>query len=158
VEGFIAYARKDRAMLDGLLERLDPDMRKGIGPKYWADPAIEGGQKWNKKIEAAIERAEVFLLLVSPGFLFSDYIYRIELPAIRARAARCDGLVVPVLVEKCMWEQHLAEYDNHAVPTIGPWLKAIRDCRPQRDGFHEAHVQLCAAVKAFKTDRRGSVP
>ncbi len=101
VDGFIAYARKDHKMLLELLERLEPDTRIG-GPAYWVDRQIRGGQKWNNRIEAAIERAEIFLLLLSPAFIKSDYIYRIELPAIRARAARCEGLVVPVLVERCM--------------------------------------------------------
>lgn len=144
VHGFISYAHADHGLLTDFHGRLKPDERLGM-PDYWADTSLTAGQKWNTEIAAAIARAEIFLLLLTSRFLESEYIYHTELPAIRTRVTECEGLIVPVLLKPCMWEQHLGEYQ--AVPTNAGRAVYVVDWPSLDHGYHAAHLQLHVALK-----------
>jgi hypothetical protein len=86
-----------RVMLDPVLSR--------IGIELWIDTDIRTGEGWNRQIDAAIARSGVALLLISPRFLFSDYIRERELPALHAHRVR----LAPILVGACPYERVLPE-------------------------------------------------
>src|ERR1019366_2465821 len=52
-----------------------------------------------------IDRSALALLLVSQEFLNSDFIEKIELPRIQARAQRGEMVVIPILLEPCAWDE-----------------------------------------------------
>ena len=155
VDGFISYAHDDYPMLQEFKGRLDADKRTGR-PNYWADSHLRGGQAWNQEIERAIARADVFVLLVSSKFIGSTYIHDVELPAINTRAVQCGGLIVPVLLRNCVWEQQLGHLQT--LPSIKARLKAVANWRPHNDGYDAAHRQLLAAMQAHYPGRSGGKP
>jgi hypothetical protein len=55
----------------------------------------------------------------------SDYIRYTERPAIEAQAARCNGLIVPVILHSFVWEPPCGRPSGFA---IGKW--AVEGVRP----------------------------
>jgi hypothetical protein len=100
---FVSYCHKDALWLEKILVHLRPLERRGI-VDVWSDRRIESGDVWRKEIAAALARARVALLLVSPDFLASDFIDSEELPPLLAAAERCGCRVIPVLVRPSLFE------------------------------------------------------
>jgi internalin A len=70
---FISYSHRDRDWLEHLRIFLKPYIRQNLN--IWADPYIEVGGEWRRDISAALSRSCVAVLLLSPDFLASDFIY-----------------------------------------------------------------------------------
>jgi hypothetical protein len=90
---FISYSHSDKVWLDRLLIFLKPYMRQNL--KVWADPYIEVGGEWRRNIDSALTRCCVGVLLFSPDFLASDFIYDQELsPLLREAGTGAVTLVI----------------------------------------------------------------
>lgn len=84
---FISYSHDDgKEARDELKKHLPPALMKSelIGVKefelLWDDTKIKPGDEWMSSIKTAIGRAKAAILLVTPGFIISDFITRHELP------------------------------------------------------------------------------
>jgi len=71
-------------------------------------------------------QAHVFLLLVSPDLLASDYCTDVEIARALARHATKDAEIIPVLVRHCVWEWAPFK-DLQALPRDGRPVKAWPD-------------------------------
>jgi len=71
----------------------------------WDDSKIGPGQKWLNKIDRAMRRARVALLLISVDFLNSDFIKKNEIPEIFRRHEQEGMTIYPLLVRFCPWKQ-----------------------------------------------------
>ena len=101
-EVFISYSRKDEEWLEKLLTHLKPLQRSGA-LNIWVDQHLNAGDDWRSEIEAALSRACVAVLLVTPHFLASDFISNEELPRL-LRAAKEDGIkIIWIPITDCMW-------------------------------------------------------
>lgn len=89
---FISYSHKDKGWLEKLQTVLKPLVRNEA-IRLWDDTAIAPGAVWRKEIEEAINASRVAILLVSPNFLASDFIAKVELPAI-FKLQRKKGLII----------------------------------------------------------------
>ena len=112
LQGFISYSHKDVALCDELRTRLFGFKLEGRA-QFWCDHAIDAGDQWHAAIMQAVENADIAILLLSPDFYASEFIWSRELPRIRQR--RQDGrlTVLPIRVR--------ASYD----PKVQPyeWLR-----------------------------------
>ena len=96
---FISYSGRDRDWLEWLLIFLKPYTRQNL--KIWADPHIEVGGEWRRDVALALSRSRIGVLLVSPHFLASDFIYNEELPPLLEGAATGSITLVPILISAC---------------------------------------------------------
>ncbi len=144
MNGFISYAHDDRRMFDEFRDYLTA-VERAFHLTLWADTSLLAGHHWNTEIEQAIARAEVFVLLISPAFIASDFIYTQEIPAIRQRARTTDAPVFPVVLRRCFWK--LVTDELQGVPTANGSLKPIEDWRPRGNGYHCAGEQIIAAIQ-----------
>ena len=95
---FVSYAHSDDKAKVELLGRLEPFLK--ISSSYvfhrWHDRDIPVGKDWHAAIQTAIETCDFGLLLVSPGFLASEYIVKNELHRLMA----LDKPIVPVALKR----------------------------------------------------------
>jgi formylglycine-generating enzyme required for sulfatase activity len=149
MQGFISYAHADAAAFDTLrrdLRALEDAFTLPI--ELWADDDLHAGQHWNDTIQARIAATDLFILLLSPAFLVSDFIRDTEIPAIRARLrSGAKALICPVLLQQCGWKPRFGRLQM--VPMQNRRLVPIDKWVPPADGFDEARAQIQHAVGAY---------
>jgi hypothetical protein len=89
----------------------------------------------------------VFVALVSFESLFSNYIATKELPAMKARAATTGALILPVLLNRCLWGYEFSAPQVAPVHDGSPL--PIADWHPQRNGYHAASEQIADAIQRY---------
>lgn len=124
---FISYSHNDRPWLEMLRPHLRPLERQG-SIEIWDDTQIQAGMKWRDQINAAITRARVAVLLVSPHFLASDFIIANELPPLLDSAEREGLTVLPLIVSPCRFTK---------TPSISRY-QAVNDPRSTLQELSEA--------------------
>lgn len=102
VQVFISYARKDGELLKNFLEHLKPLQRSGH-ISAWYDRDISSGSEWRKTLDFNLDAAELFLLIVSPSFIYSDFIYDVEMSRAMVRYERGEAIVLPVIFRPVEW-------------------------------------------------------
>jgi hypothetical protein len=99
---FISYSHRDDHYLDRLHVHLAQAMRDGVF-QGWYDRDIAAGGNIDDEVGRELELADVFVALVSPDFIASDYCYDKELSRALERRKSGSMVVVPVVVEACDW-------------------------------------------------------
>jgi hypothetical protein len=98
---FVSYSHIDREWMDRLQMHLAVLERRGL-VDVWSDRRIEVGAGWEEEIEAALTGARVAVLLVSPAYLASSFVWDHEMRRIMAHQK--DGMrVLPLLARPCAW-------------------------------------------------------
>ena len=114
---FVSYSHYDREWLGRFSQHIAVLERRDL-VDVWSDARIAAGADWEQSIETALSSAKVAVLLVSPAFLASEFIWKREMPRVVAHAAQgMDAL--PLIVRPCAWrlEEELARLQ--ARPTDG---------------------------------------
>jgi hypothetical protein len=115
---FISYSHRDRDWLERLRTLLKPYERQNL--KIWADRSIEVGNDWRDDISEALAHACVAVLLVSPDFLASDFIYDEELPPLLRLWEERSITIIPILISACSYEVTPLERIQFAHSTSKP--------------------------------------
>jgi hypothetical protein len=106
---FVSYSHEDRHWLNRLAQHIAVLEGRGL-VDLWSDVRIEGGEYWEREIDNALSKAKVAVLLVSPAFLASKFVWENEMPRIKAHADQ--GMVtMPLIIRPCAWrlEDFLAQ-------------------------------------------------
>jgi internalin A len=137
---FVSYSHRDQKLMEDFLMHLKPYLRSG-SVTSWSDQQIASGMQWFEEIQAALAKTRVAVMLVSPGFLASDFIHEHELgPLLKeAKAGGVKILWVP-LRASAYQETPLKDYQAAAPPDkpLAQMSKAARD---------EAWVRICKEIK-----------
>ncbi len=120
---FLSYAHEDERYKEKLQVSLAVLKNKGL-IEVWDDRQLMGGQEWDATIKKALDDADIVLLLVSPDFLASSYIFDVEVKLAmeehRAKTVR----VIPIIVRPCLWKEtefvQLQAFPKNAKP-ISSW-------------------------------------
>ncbi len=98
---FVSFSHKDLEWLVRFSEHVAVLERQDL-IDVWSDTRIDAGSEWESEIENALTAAKVAVLLVSPPFLASDYIWKHEMPRVVAHSKQ--GMtVLPLIVRPCAW-------------------------------------------------------
>jgi hypothetical protein len=143
---FVSYSHRDREWLERLLEHLAVLERWGL-VHPWSDTRIGAGADWQGEIDDALGQSKVAVLLVSPAFLASRYIWEKEWPKIRAH--RAQGLeVLPLVVRACAWRLDKELREMQVRPLEGRPLAIGNEAQVDLD-LSAFVYELAAVVQQF---------
>ena len=138
---FISYCHEDERFLNELRTQLKPYLRKDAF-RAWSDKQLEPGSKWFETIKTALSQASVAVMLVSPGFLASDFIDEHELGPMLKEAEAGGVKILWVLIRDCAYnETRLKDYQAVVSPPGVPFA-AMKPAK--RD---TAWRKVCEAIK-----------
>lgn len=156
---FVSYSHKDEAALGRLHTHLAVLRREGRIDE-WFDREILAGREIDAEVAERLEFSGLFLLLVSPDFLASDYCVEREMERALDRHLSGDARVVPIILEPCDWTstplRKLKALPHDGKP-VSDWtnennayLNVVKELRrvleaegvPQITGQQEARGQL----------------
>ena len=112
---FISYSKDDHKFKDTLLKHLSGLRNKIV---TWHDRDILPGEDWDERIKSKLREADVVLYLVTHNSLATEYIQQVELPLIEERCATGECILVPVIVDFCVWTE-LDFAKRNALPEKG---------------------------------------
>jgi len=135
---FVSYAHQDQALSEEFLKFLSPLQHAGI-LEIWQDREIRGGDPWQDEIIKRLVSADLIILLVSPDFLASSYLYDVEMKRVFERFDSGEAAVVPVILRPCLWEETRLR-EMQALPRYGravteqanrdkAWMDVINEIR-----------------------------
>ena len=101
---FFSYAHEDKELQQRLRVHLSP-LRRSDKINDWSDEEIQAGSEWDEEIKKRLRSANIILLLVSPDFIASDYIWDTELKTAMERHNNGEAIVVPIILKPCQWHE-----------------------------------------------------
>jgi hypothetical protein len=144
---FISYSHKDKKWYDDLDTHLKPYLRGG-SIVSWSDQQIAPGSEWFRETQSALANSKVAVLLVSPDFLASNFIYEYELGPLLKEANRGGVTILWVPIYASAYKQtELEKYQSVLDPNkpLGSLSKAKRD---------EAWVTICEEIQEAVNEPR----
>lgn len=117
MKAFISYSHRDSEALGRLHTHLSVLRRQGHIDE-WYDHKILPGDDINEEVKQKLEASDLFLLLVSPDFLASDYCMNVEVKRALERRESESVRVIPIILADCDW-QHTSLKDLRVLPCDG---------------------------------------
>ncbi len=103
MKAFVSYSHHDAEFLTALHQHLAALRRQKL-LETWTDREIDAGGVVDTEITAAMDKAGLFLILVSSSFINSDYCYEKEFKKALEKAAIGKAIIVPIIVRPCDWK------------------------------------------------------
>ena len=104
MKAFISYSHKDENYLERLKVHLAQMKREGLIDE-WTDKEIHAGSSLDDIISVSLESSELFLALLSPDYIASNYCYDKEFEAAQKMQSEGNLIIVPIIVEPCDWQK-----------------------------------------------------
>ncbi len=95
---FLSYAHEDFKIKERVLTYLKPLIRENK-VEIWHDSMIRPGDSWDDEIQNSLEQCDIYLLLISPDSIASDYIIFKELQL----AYQKNKKILGFLLSECDW-------------------------------------------------------
>jgi hypothetical protein len=145
---FISYSHKDTAFRDRLETQLVHLKDRGY-VDFWSDNQIKASGDWSSNINSAMEAANVFLLLVSPDFVASDFIMGKEVPYATERARAGTAQVVSIIVRAVHWAELPRLNQFQALPT---GMRPVKNWNDPDEAWLDVEKGIIEAIKIFSGD------
>jgi hypothetical protein len=151
VKVFISYSHKDADLLTQLHEHLSSLRRQGL-LDAWTDREIQAGGVIDQQVEAQLDKADLYLLLVSSAFIQSDYCFQKEFLHACKRQEAGKAIIVPIIVRECDWK--IPELQRFkALPEDGKAVKS-RHWHDSDEAFANVAKGLRALLELHYKERK----
>lgn len=100
---FISYTHIDAHYTERLHVHLAQLKRESLLTS-WYDGEIAAGQQIERAIDQELKIADLFLALVSPDYLASNYCYNIEFQQAQQLHEAAKLVIIPIIVQPCDWK------------------------------------------------------
>lgn len=146
---FVSYAHKDHRIVAALMRDLRDHLACCTTHQFdvWQDTRILCGTGWDAAIQAALKKAHLGLLLVSPAFRCSSYITTKELPALMKK--KCLAVGTKPVCFKTQLDPALAalQFHHHQTPSGKTLCWSQCATHQQRDAFiQELYQQILGRI------------
>ncbi len=140
---FISYSKKDIDHKETLVDHLS-GLRDSI--VTWDDQNMLPGDEWDVKIKEELGKADIVIYLVTHNSMSTDYIQKIELPFIHNRCNNRECMLIPVIVDFCLWNDlEFAKFN--ALPNKGMPVTSKDWTNP-----NEAWLDVVKGIKKILTN------
>lgn len=145
---FISYAHHDEAACAELRQALAPLERVLPETATWHDGKILPGQYWAQEIVAALDAADLILLLISNAFFASKFCWEKEMTRALGRHKTGAAVVVPIIVDFIgdIWMRS----DFARLHVLPKGAKPIPDWDARARGW----ADVCNGLEALLLERR----
>jgi len=99
---FLSYSHNDARLVERLNVHL-ASMKRQVAIETWFDHDILAGEDFSDEIRNALDKADIFIAIITPDYLNSAYCYDIEMQEALKRHAQGTLTVVPVIGQPCDW-------------------------------------------------------
>lgn len=103
MKAFISYSHKDELMLQRLHVHLAHIKREDI-LKTWTDEEISAGSDLNDSISSNLGGSQLFIALLSPDYIASNYSYDKEFQKAIEMEQNGQLIIIPLIIEPCDWK------------------------------------------------------
>lgn len=147
MRGFISYSHEDRQVCDELRKPLKHLCKLFDIEEFWFDEATPTGRCFRSGYEAAIDAAQIYVILISANSLWSDEIMDREIPRIQTKfnSDPAANLILPVVIDECLWQgvvgTLLASPRDDKLA-----LKPLKEWRPLNRGINRVGQQFQQAI------------
>jgi len=100
---FISYSHQNEDLKNEFRKMISPLEREGKW-SVWDDRWLLPGDNWNKEIIKHLNEANIIVLMLTPDFFSSNFIYDIELTRAIQRHETGQALLIGIVVSDCLWE------------------------------------------------------
>ena len=146
MKAFISYSHKDSNYLERLKVHLAQMKRDGLITE-WTDEEIHAGGSLNNTISDALNSSELFLALLSPDYIASNYCYNKEFETAQRMQEEGKIIIVPIIVEPC--DRQRTPFGNlKALPKDG---KAVSEWTNPNNAFLNVIDELRRLTSFTKT-------
>lgn len=153
MKAFISYSHHDESALERLHTHLAMLRREGRIVD-WFDREILAGAELDKEITEQLETCDLFLPLVSPDFLASNYCYETEMTRALERHDAGEVRVVPIIIEPCDWTASPLR-KLKALPKDG---KPVSEWTNQNTAFLDVVTELRRILSEDQTEPSAAIP
>ncbi|MCK8491782.1 toll/interleukin-1 receptor domain-containing protein [Spirosoma sp. RP8] len=103
MNAFISYSHQDNQMLDMLHKHL-AQLRRDKTIATWTDRLILAGGNLDNDISTSLENSQLFIALLSPDYIASNYCYEKEFQRALQMLSEGKIIIVPIILEPCDWQ------------------------------------------------------
>lgn len=140
IDVFLSYADEDLPFRRDLVVHLAQLQREGK-IRRWDLGSVQPGSEWQTESAQKLKAAHLVLVLISPDYLATDYLYQEHLCQAMALRMQEGTQVVPILIRPCDWASTPWK-TVRTLPLSGPPIAL----RPNRD---EAWAQVIQQLRAL---------
>ena len=103
LRAFVSYAREDKPHKMRLQVAMSGLNRSGT-LDLWSDSLIRAGELWRKILVRELRNSDVFLILISPHCLASDFIFNVEFPIAKELQKQGKMTIIPIIHTAADWK------------------------------------------------------
>ncbi|MEE8587242.1 MAG: toll/interleukin-1 receptor domain-containing protein [Acidobacteriota bacterium] len=143
---FVSYSIRDSSFLKELKKHADRLGKPSILDS-WTDREVRTGSEWRQDLLDQLEKADLILLLVSPAFLATDYVYPVELKRALERQETGDAQLIPIILRPTDWSS--APFANlQALPSQGT---AITEWENEGEAWEDVAAGLQSVLQQHRS-------
>lgn len=101
---FISYSHSDEYVVKRLHTHMSQLKREGTLTS-WFDGEILAGSSLDENVKLELDRAELFIAIVSPDYLNSAYCYDIEFQDALSKFQVGKVRIIPIIAQPCDWKR-----------------------------------------------------
>ncbi|MBB5284259.1 hypothetical protein HNQ92_002402 [Rhabdobacter roseus] len=129
---FIYYSHNEEKYKNEIVSSIEGIRQTGLDISYWVDDKLHSGDDFLVTIKEKLNKASIAIIIVSRSFMASEFIQKIELPALLDAAAEKGTRFLIVVAQKCHFEDTpLGKYQTVKPNTPDNPLNSMTD--PEQD-------------------------